>query len=157
MSLVLLDVDHFQDVNDTLGHQQGDETLRAVAVALAAACRDGDLPARYGGEEFAVLLPVCAMGEAYLIAERLRAAVAELDLPMPITVSAGVAALPAHAADAEGLLRKADDALYAAKRGGRNRTVRARSRVRRSGHAHRSRGARGHLRAASPRVARRAG
>ena len=158
VSLVLFDVDHFKSVNDTLGHQEGDEVLRAVATALAEACRDADLPARYGGEEFAVLLPACPPREAYRVAERLRAAVAAADTSMPVTVSAGVAALPAHASTADELLRKADDALYAAKRGGRDRTVRARARSSRHGpvHPRRRRAVRSDLRPAPPSAARRA-
>jgi diguanylate cyclase (GGDEF)-like protein len=158
VSLVLLDVDHFKAVNDTLGHQQGDETLRQVAAALADACRDGDLAARYGGEEFAVLLPACPPSEAYRVAERLRASVAGITVPTAVTVSAGVASLPAHANGAQELLRKADDALYAAKRGGRDRTVRSRARTRHARpHARRHRAAGGHPRPAPARAARRAG
>ncbi|MBW3669235.1 MAG: sensor domain-containing diguanylate cyclase [Actinobacteria bacterium] len=159
VSLVLFDVDYFKTVNDTLGHQEGDEVLRRVAAALAEACREADLPARYGGEEFAVLLPACSPGEGYRVAERLRAAVAAAEVSMPVTMSAGVAGLPAHASTPDELLRKADDALYAAKRAGRDRTMRARARS--SRHAHvaprRRRPARGHPRPAPPSPPRRAG
>lgn len=151
VSLVLFDIDHFKRVNDTLGHQQGDQVLRNVASALAEACRDADLLARYGGEEFAVLLPACAPREAYQVAQRLRAAAASAG----VTVSAGVAALPSHASDADELLRKADDALYSAKRTGRDRTVRARARSSRHVRSRRTGAGRGRVRAASARPARR--
>ncbi|HVF73611.1 MAG TPA: GGDEF domain-containing protein [Acidimicrobiales bacterium] len=151
VSLAMFDIDHFKAVNDTLGHQGGDAVLRAVAAALADACRDADLPARYGGEEFAVLLPACGAGEAYRVAERLRAAVAAT---VDVTMSAGVAALPAHATSADELLRTADDALYAAKRTGRDRTVRARARSSRHAVPHRRRTRRGNPRPAQASAAR---
>jgi diguanylate cyclase (GGDEF)-like protein len=152
VSLALFDIDHFKAVNDTLGHQGGDEVLRTVATALAQACRDADLAARYGGEEFAVLLPSCGAGEAFRVTERLRAAVAGA---VAVTMSAGVAALPTHAASPDELLRKADDALYAAKRAGRDRTVRARARTSRHAVAHRRRSRRGDARPAPSAAARR--
>ena len=157
VSLVLFDIDHFKAVNDSLGHQQGDHVLRTVAQALAVACRDSDLLARYGGEEFAVLLPACAPREAYQVAQRLRAAVAAVEGPVAVTVSAGVAALPTHASTADELLRKADDALYSAKRTGRDRTVRARVRSSRRAAARPHRGGtrRTHARAATARAAGR--
>jgi diguanylate cyclase (GGDEF)-like protein len=144
VSLVMFDIDHFKAVNDTFGHQLGDEVLRVVGRVLAEACRDADLPARYGGEEFAVLLPACAPREAFRVAERLRAAVTGAELPVPLTVSAGVAGIPANAATADELLRAADSALYSAKRTGRDRTSRARE----SGHARRGGRRRGHPRPA---------
>ena len=72
MSLVVFDVDHFKRVNDTLGHQAGDDVLRRVAQVLAAAARDIDLVARYGGEEFTVILPNCTLDDAVRVAERMR-------------------------------------------------------------------------------------
>lgn len=123
VSLVMVDIDHFKQLNDSLGHQGGDEVLRNVAAALAMACREFDTAARYGGEEFAVVLPGAGPDEAREVAERLRRAVAEAPGPVPITASAGVATYPAHAGDVDSLVRAADDALYASKRGGRDRTT----------------------------------
>ena len=151
VSLVLFDIDHFKAVNDTFGHQLGDEVLRAVGRALADACRDADLPARYGGEEFAVLLPACAPREGFRVAQRLRAAVAQADVPVPLTVSAGVAGIPANGSTADELLRAADSALYSAKRTGRDRTARARE----SRHARPGGRRRGHARPAAAGAASR--
>jgi diguanylate cyclase (GGDEF)-like protein len=123
LSLVMIDIDHFKRLNDDNGHQAGDEVLRNVAAALSCECRDFDTPARYGGEEFAVVLPGCGPDEALVIAERLRAAVAAAPAVVPITASAGVATYPAHAGDADTLVRAADDALYESKRAGRDRTT----------------------------------
>lgn len=123
VSLVMVDIDHFKSLNDTHGHQAGDEVLRNVAAALAIECRDFDTPARYGGEEFAVVLPGCGPEEAYNIAERLRRAVSAAPSIVPITASAGVATFPGHAGDADTLVRAADDALYASKAAGRDRTT----------------------------------
>jgi len=122
VSLVMVDVDHFKALNDNLGHQAGDDVLRTVAAALARECREFDTPARYGGEEFAVILPGCGPEQATEIAERLRQAVCTAVPKTPITASAGVATFPAHAGDAETLVRAADEALYASKRSGRDRT-----------------------------------
>lgn len=123
VSLVMVDIDHFKRLNDTHGHQAGDEVLRNVAAALAIECRDFDTPARYGGEEFAVVLPGCGPEEALGIAERLRKAVSAAPSIVPITASAGVATFPGHAGDADTLVRAADDALYASKEAGRDRTT----------------------------------
>jgi diguanylate cyclase (GGDEF)-like protein len=86
------------------------------------ACREFDTAARYGGEEFAVILPGAGPEEAFDIAERLRHAVASAPNPLPLTASAGVATFPAHASDMDTLVRAADEALYASKRAGRDRT-----------------------------------
>jgi diguanylate cyclase (GGDEF)-like protein len=123
VSLVLVDLDHFKSLNDTHGHQAGDEVLRNVAAALSCECRDFDTPARYGGEEFAVVLPGCGPEEAVAIAERLRRAVSAAPSIVPITASAGVATYPSHAGDADTLVRAADEALYRSKHGGRDRTT----------------------------------
>jgi diguanylate cyclase (GGDEF)-like protein len=123
VSLVMVDIDHFKALNDTHGHQAGDEVLRNVAAALSCECRDFDTPARYGGEEFAVILPGCGPDEAIDIAERLRRAVSAAPAVVPITASAGVATYPSHAGDADTLVRAADEALYRSKHAGRNRTT----------------------------------
>jgi diguanylate cyclase (GGDEF)-like protein len=126
-TLLLVDLDHFKQVNDQFGHQAGDQALQAVAAVLHNELRAVDLPARIGGEEFAVLLPHTAEQGALEAAERLRAAIAAQPIPyqgatLTITASVGVAWCPAHADTGDGLLRVADQALYQAKRAGRNRT-----------------------------------
>lgn len=123
LSLLLLDLDFFKALNDVHGHQMGDDVLRAVGLALRNACRPGDLAARYGGEEFVVVLPGVATSGAVVIAERLRAAIADLDSPVPVTVSVGVATLPGDATTSDALIVAADRALYSAKRQGRDRVV----------------------------------
>ena len=123
LSLVMVDLDNFKVLNDTHGHQAGDEVLRNVAAALSCECRDFDTAARYGGEEFVVILPGCNVEEAVVIAERLRDAVAKAPSTTPITASAGVATYPSHAADADTLVRAADQALYVSKNAGRDRTT----------------------------------
>jgi two-component system, cell cycle response regulator len=132
LSLVVLDVDHFKRVNDTYGHQSGDEVLRHVGEALGHVGRETDLVARYGGEEFAVILPDTGLAEATKVAERLRAAVAAFPGLVPVTASAGVAVLPGNANEAAELIQAADEALYESKRTGRDRTTRSRRRRRRS-------------------------
>lgn len=123
VSLVLLDLDYFKQINDLHGHPAGDEALRNVAAALTIACRDLDTLARYGGEEFAVILPDCDSERSVGIAERLRGAVSTAPAVRPLTASAGVATFPDHAADSDQLIKAADDALLEAKRKGRDRTV----------------------------------
>jgi diguanylate cyclase (GGDEF)-like protein/PAS domain S-box-containing protein len=122
LALVLFDLDHFKAINDSLGHQVGDRTLKAVAEALAPQVRPQDVLGRVGGEEFGLILPEAAPGEAYRVAERLRAVVEGMkhdDLPH-ITVSAGVAEIAADRG-IDVLYTDADRAMYEAKRGGRNR------------------------------------
>jgi diguanylate cyclase (GGDEF)-like protein len=130
LSLIVLDVDHFKAVNDSYGHQAGDEVLRHVGQALAAQCRGVDVAARYGGEEFAVILPGCPPADALGVAERIRAAVADCASPVSVTCSAGVAGVPLNAADGQALVAAADHALYESKRRGRDRTTRSRRRRR---------------------------
>jgi diguanylate cyclase (GGDEF)-like protein len=132
VGLVLLDLDDFKQVNDTHGHQQGDLVLREVARVLRETSREIDEPARYGGEELAVVLPGTDLEGAYNLAERVRIGIEELELPLldgdgtlQVTASFGVATLPGSAEDMRGLVSAADDALYRAKRAGKNRTVRA--------------------------------
>ena len=125
LSLVVLDLDRFKLVNDSYGHQVGDDVLRAAGRALAAATRGEDLAARYGGEEFVVLLPDTDGETALAIAERLRAGIAAEVHGLAVTASAGVATLPADATTGTALVSAADRALYEAKRTGRDRAVRS--------------------------------
>jgi diguanylate cyclase (GGDEF)-like protein len=126
LTVVLLDLDHFKQLNDTHGHQSGDEVLRMVAGALAEHCRDFDMAARYGGEEFAVIMPGCNEHEALDAAERLRRVVAGSESPVPVTASVGVATYPINGATVDDLVKAADDALYQSKRAGRDRVTVAR-------------------------------
>ncbi|MEX0664086.1 MAG: GGDEF domain-containing protein [Acidimicrobiia bacterium] len=123
LSLVVLDVDHFKQVNDSAGHGAGDEVLGAVGRALVSMTKASDLAARYGGDEFVVLLPGCPRSEVAAVAERVRDAVANGVERVPVTISAGVATIPDDALDAEGLVATADAALYVAKHEGRDRTA----------------------------------
>lgn len=130
VALILADVDHFKRINDQLGHVTGDRVLTAVARALAEGVRSHDSVGRFGGEEFVVLLPETSLDEAMAVAERLRAAVAALALPdlegLEVRMSLGVAeARGVGSAGADPLLAAADDALYRAKRTGRDRVVAA--------------------------------
>ncbi|MCP3105072.1 diguanylate cyclase [Myxococcus sp. K15C18031901] len=132
LSLVMLDIDHFKRINDTFGHPFGDQVLRAVAQTARSRLREVDVLARYGGEEFVALLPETAPPDALTVCERMREAIAALDLEhvavdgrrqqVRLTASLGVATVPAEAlGSAEALLRAADAGLYAAKEAGRNR------------------------------------
>ena len=127
LAAVLVDLDHFKQVNDRHGHAQGDRALSEVARVLAAGVRASDFVARYGGEEFLVLAPDTDRRGAADLAEKLRDAIAHTTLPVigPMTASIGVAALPEDAVDPGALLRRADRALYAAKALGRNRVQEA--------------------------------
>jgi two-component system cell cycle response regulator len=120
VTLVMLDVDHFKRLNDVLGHQTGDAVLVAIGRELGENLRPFDTAARYGGEEFAVIIPGCSVEESSVAAERVRRTAAA-SCPVSVTLSAGAATLPDHAADASQLVRAADDALYASKRSGRDR------------------------------------
>jgi diguanylate cyclase (GGDEF)-like protein len=125
LTVLLGDLDHFKRVNDRLGHPAGDAALMRAGELLRAGRRRIDLVARAGGEEFAVILPETGERDAYLVAERMRAAVEDAfaDRPVPITMSFGLATFPGHGTTADSLLASADQALYAAKELGRNRTV----------------------------------
>lgn len=126
LSLILLDLDHFKDVNDRFGHAAGDRVLREVASALQQGVRDTDLVARYGGEEFAVLLPrthlTCALTVAERVRRELRALRSGDEGRLQVTASLGVSSFPHRAVlSPEQLLLTADEALYQAKREGRDR------------------------------------
>lgn len=125
LSLVLLDVDRFKQYNDTFGHPAGDEILRGVSASLRSFVREHDMVARFGGEEFVVLLPSTYADTALLVAERLRAEIAARTWPFgTVTASFGVAtAHPALTESVASLVQQADQALYRAKRAGRNRVA----------------------------------
>lgn len=129
VGILMVDVDRFKVLNDKHGHATGDAVLRAVAGAIVSAVREDDVPARFGGEEFVVLLRNPDPGVAVEIGERIRAAVSGLDLrPLevpPVSVSVGVAVATGPDDPIEELIEVADDALYRAKRGGRDRVVAA--------------------------------
>ncbi|MFQ5735761.1 MAG: diguanylate cyclase [Thermodesulfobacteriota bacterium] len=127
-SLVMADIDHFKAYNDHNGHPEGDKVLKGVAACFTDGVREQDIVARYGGEEFTLILPETGKSEAIVVAERIRKLVQ--DAPFPnresqpggrLTASFGVAAYPVDAVDARGLMEAADNALYEAKRAGRNR------------------------------------
>jgi diguanylate cyclase (GGDEF)-like protein len=124
LAALLLDLDHFKQINDTYGHAAGDDVLAAVGAAMRATIRASDFVGRYGGEEFVILLPDTGREAAELAAEKLRSAIATTTVSgvtRPITASIGLAVLPDDAGESVALLRQADRALYAAKSNGRNR------------------------------------
>lgn len=129
IGLLMLDADHFKEINDTHGHNIGDEALRLIARLCRAQLREVDITGRLGGEEFAVLLPQAGLREVYGAAERLRKAIEQTALPLGsgqmlrLTVSIGVCAFAAQNVTIEHLLKAADDALYTAKRNGRNQVI----------------------------------
>jgi len=129
-SVVMMDVDDFKVLNDTYGHLVGDRVLRAISNVVKAQMRGVDTAARYGGEEITVILPRTEMVGAYSLAERIREAIAELRLTtddeppkvLTVTASLGIAAYPeSKAVDGTDLVRRADRALYRAKKTGKNR------------------------------------
>jgi len=121
---LMADVDHFKQYNDTFGHPAGDEVLKRVAAILTEVTRSVDCVARYGGEEFALLLPETDMAGAMEVAERIRARVEAEDTPgRHVTLSLGVAEFPRDASDVAGIIAIADQALYVAKKAGRNQVA----------------------------------
>jgi len=132
LALALVDIDHFKAVNDTYGHLVGDKALRAVTDALRSQLRAYDLAGRFGGEEFAILLPHAREVDALHVAERLRAHIAQMVIPVGddpdsgpgvrVTISVGVASLDGTSRELTDMLAAADAALYYAKETGRNKT-----------------------------------
>lgn len=125
-SLVILDIDHFKKVNDAHGHHIGDEVLRWLARLVMAQARETDFVARYGGEEFVVIMPSTRSADAFRFTQRLVKTIASTPFrwgqkSIKVTLSAGVAALTADVPNEEEMIRRSDEALYAAKKGGRNR------------------------------------
>ncbi|MFT3857283.1 MAG: GGDEF domain-containing protein [Aquabacterium sp.] len=136
-SVLLVDIDHFKRINDRLGHAAGDAVLCAVSRTLQAKAREVDRVARYGGEEFCILLPHTVHEGALQAAERLRAAVNQVDIPwndehIAVSISTGLACAAEPGESLQSLLRRADEALYQAKAEGRNRVVLAATPERRS-------------------------
>jgi diguanylate cyclase (GGDEF)-like protein len=128
VSVMLLDIDLFKRVNDTYGHAHGDAVLKALADVLRKSVRQGDVLARWGGEEFIVFMPETGLQAAMALAERLRAAIAEMRIPRgadqtAITASFGVAQKGPHHATLDALIAAADDCLYQSKAGGRNQVT----------------------------------
>ena len=128
-SILFFDIDHFKKFNDTYGHHIGDEVLKQVAAIFKNSLRDGiDIAARYGGEEMIALLPETDIKGAYIVAERLRNAVANHEFTgyktsLHVTISIGISEFPSSDTDSLELIRKADTALYQSKEGGRNKTT----------------------------------
>ena len=124
-TLLMIDIDNFKNLNDTFGHDAGDEAIRRISRVLREGTRGIDLAARIGGEEFAVLLVETSQSAGLEVAERLREAIKALETPSGgrITASFGVAECPTDAQTASGILKAADIALYQAKRNGRDRVV----------------------------------
>jgi two-component system, cell cycle response regulator len=127
LALIMFDLDHFKRVNDTYGHAAGDLVIRAVAQRVMQSMRKEDIFARYGGEEFALLLRNTGMEGAFIVAERLRRHIEDLEVThngrrIPCTISVGVALIDEQIATPNDLIEAADERLYQAKRKGRNRT-----------------------------------
>ncbi|MBU0482737.1 MAG: sensor domain-containing diguanylate cyclase [Proteobacteria bacterium] len=128
LCVIMSDIDHFKNINDTCGHPFGDQVLKKVSAILEDAVREVDLAARYGGEEFAMVLENCDIDGGHQLAERVRERISTMSLqhdgrPVKVTISLGIALFPENGSEKSVLLDQADQALYQAKRGGRNRTV----------------------------------
>jgi two-component system cell cycle response regulator len=129
LSVLILDIDYFKSINDTYGHDAGDDVLQDFAIRIRKSIRGIDLACRYGGEEFVVVMPETDMAVATMVAERLRRRIASEPFPIQkgarmieVTISIGIAALGPHD-NAAAVIKRADQALYRAKRDGRNRVV----------------------------------
>jgi two-component system cell cycle response regulator len=130
LSVLVLDIDFFKAINDGHGHDAGDDVLREFAVRVRKAIRGIDLACRYGGEEFVIVMPETDMAVASMVAERLRRRIAGEPFPIgqdgqgiEVTISIGIAQLGSPEDNAAAILKRADQALYRAKRDGRNRVV----------------------------------
>jgi two-component system cell cycle response regulator len=130
LSVLLLDIDHFKSINDGYGHDAGDDVLREFAARVRRSIRNVDLACRYGGEEFVIVMPETDPGVAGMVAERLRRRIAserfsvgQTGQLIEVTISIGLAALSGLEDSAPAILKRADQALYRAKRDGRNRVV----------------------------------
>jgi two-component system cell cycle response regulator len=130
LSVLILDIDYFKSINDNFGHDTGDDVLREFAERLKASIRGIDLACRYGGEEFVVVMPDTDLGVATLVAERIRRRIAGEPFPIEkgargieVTISIGIATRTGPQDNASHMLKRADEALYRAKRDGRNRVV----------------------------------
>ena len=123
LSLLMLDLDRFKHLNDSAGHDAGDDALRQLALCFREELRGVDSAARFGGDEFALILPQAYSEGALLVGERVRERIERILIPEfgSLTASIGIASFPTHANSRAELFRAADDALYAAKRAGRNR------------------------------------
>jgi two-component system, cell cycle response regulator len=129
-AILLFDIDHFKHVNDTWGHAAGDDVLREIALRTMDSLRSSDLVARFGGEEFLVVMPETSLAVATAVAERLRLKIAREPFMLrsagekvPLTISVGVTSTEESRDDVDRLLKRADDALYTAKKTGRNRVI----------------------------------
>jgi diguanylate cyclase (GGDEF)-like protein len=123
-SVLFVDVDHFKSINDLQGHEAGDRALLAIGNTIRSTIRTPDFVARFGGEEFVIIAPGTWSVDASVLGRRIQTAVGETVYhadDRPVTVSIGIAGVPEHAATAEDVLRVADEALYRAKRSGRDR------------------------------------
>jgi two-component system cell cycle response regulator len=130
LSVLVLDIDFFKSINDGHGHDAGDDVLREFALRIRKSIRNIDLACRYGGEEFVIVMPETDMAVATMVAERLRRAIAGEPFPiqqgmrlLDVTLSIGIAAIGGAGDTAAAMLKRADTALYRAKRDGRNRVV----------------------------------
>jgi len=127
-SVIMVDIDHFKQLNDDFGHLVGDEVLRQVSGILTQQLRKSDVLTRFGGEEFAIITPETDLESASAVADKLRRVIETWNFPgvkRAVTISAGVAEFPAQGANRHDLVKSADEALYAAKQSGRNRVVTA--------------------------------
>ncbi|CAH2032656.1 sensor domain-containing diguanylate cyclase [Trichlorobacter ammonificans] len=127
LCLMLMDVDHFKQINDSRGHLCGDQVLRSLAQTLRDMFRKSDILGRFGGEEFVCILPETTLEKACILTERCRTSIADIELfyqntPFAITISAGVTELTVNDS-ADSLIRRADNAMYQAKQAGRNRCI----------------------------------
>jgi diguanylate cyclase (GGDEF)-like protein len=131
LAILMIDIDHFKDFNDTFGHQAGDALLRAIGGSLNHGIRGQDIACRFGGEEFLIILTDTSLDIAHSRAQTLCDEVTNLVIPYlghtlgKITISVGIASFPKHGATPEELIRNSDQALYRAKKQGRNRVIMA--------------------------------